>query len=559
MPFIPGAQMGELVVQELTGLPVIWKPLAQDGRTQFDDHPQGEGYSLDDFAKDQASGNFTAEQLEDKRGGCFVRVRMTKAEADSFWGQELDETGDDPVLRRAAAKRLDPVAVGVVRVSKAFDVKANVIATEFLSAPGTVVPVLKGEEASLIESLDTKRNSALTVGTAKTYATINGAITAASSGDAILCYATGSNTYTESISITTAKYLQIVGMVADQGLTITDSTANMLVTFATAGESCTIANFTLVYTGANAYAVNLGVFRSCVYRCIMTGGTAAVCNCNTANTAPINCIAYDGVVGFRLAASARLALFCTAVDCSDTGFNGPSSPRGVCIGCLAAGNTNADFGSNLQALGRNNVSSDATHTNAGTGGAGSFATSDFNNYAGDDFTLKTSVAATTAARLNGFPEYGRDDIAGGIRKIEGIFFAGASDPDPEVYDYPDPSNVTPDDTTNGVTGTLDLPDLSSVNPDDTLDGSAGTLDLPALNKVAPSDTLDGSAGTLDLPDLDSVNPDDTLEGAAGTLDLPDITSVLSTDTLDGVAGQYVASSTTSQTETGVNRTYTGVR
>jgi len=85
-------------------------------------------------------------------------------------------------------------------------------------------------------------------------------------------------------------------------------------------------------------------------------------------------------------------------------------------------------------------------------------------------------------------------------------------------DYPDRENVAPDDTVNGLAGTMDLPALSSIDPADTLRGSTGTLDLPALNKVAPSDTLKGSAGTMDLPSLSNVLPSDTLEGAQGTSD-----------------------------------------
>ncbi len=103
-------------------------------------------------------------------------------------------------------------------------------------------------------------------------------------------------------------------------------------------------------------------------------------------------------------------------------------------------------------------------------------------------------------------------------------------------DFPERANVAPDDTVNGLAGTMDLPALSSVDPLDTLRGSTGTMDVPALNKVAPSDTLRGVAGTLDLPALNKVAPSDTLEGVSGTMDLPSLSSIDPADTLEGVAG-----------------------
>ena len=129
-----------------------------------------------------------------------------------------------------------------------------------------------------------------------------------------------------------------------------------------------------------------------------------------------------------------------------------------------------------------------------------------------------------------------------------------------TLDLPAINKVAPSDTLEGVTGTLDLPALNKVAPSDTLEGAAGTLDLPALNKVAPSDTLEGVAGTIDLPALSSVDPLDTLEGVAGTMDVPELSSVLDSDTLRGEVGTATSGeTTTSQTNTGIRRTRTGVR
>lgn len=84
--------------------------------------------------------------------------------------------------------------------------------------------------------------------------------------------------------------------------------------------------------------------------------------------------------------------------------------------------------------------------------------------------------------------------------------------------------------------TPDFPERVNVAPDDTVDGLAGTMDLPALNRVSPNDTLRGVQGTQDLPALNRVSPNDTLEGATGTQDLPSLSSILTTDTLEGQAG-----------------------
>lgn len=105
-----------------------------------------------------------------------------------------------------------------------------------------------------------------------------------------------------------------------------------------------------------------------------------------------------------------------------------------------------------------------------------------------------------------------------------------------TMDLPALNKVAPTDTLRGATGTMDLPSLSSVDPLDTLEGANGTMDVPALNKVAPTDTLRGANGTLDLPALSSVDPADTLEGVNGTLDLPALNKVAPTDTLKGQAG-----------------------
>lgn len=122
-------------------------------------------------------------------------------------------------------------------------------------------------------------------------------------------------------------------------------------------------------------------------------------------------------------------------------------------------------------------------------------------------------------------------------------------------DFPDRVNVAPDDTVDGLSGTMDLPALSSVDPLDTLRGSTGTMDVPALNKVAPSDTLRGSNGTLDLPDLTSVDPLDTLEGSNGTMDLPALSKIAPSDTLRNVAGTmdlpYIANVSENDTLEGV--------
>lgn len=105
-----------------------------------------------------------------------------------------------------------------------------------------------------------------------------------------------------------------------------------------------------------------------------------------------------------------------------------------------------------------------------------------------------------------------------------------------------PINVKTGSGTYGANGTEytpsyspDFPDRVNVAPDDTVDGLSGTMDLPALSKIAPSDTLRNVAGTMDLPSIGNVSENDTLEGVIGQLHIPFTSDILPNELKIGVS------------------------
>jgi hypothetical protein len=408
--------------------------------------------------------------------------------------------------------------------------------------------------------------SVLTVGTGKTYSNWQDAVTAAATGDVILIYAGGTNNvYTQYVNCS-GKWVNIIGMVANQGITLkgqagygtninlvgtmrniriegvadTGQAVNFPETSDGLVSDCIFAGYNKTGIGLRAYAYGVAVVENCLFY----GWSSGVYFQSTAYPCIRHCTAVKNTYGFN-------------------GLNGAQSA--TISACLAAGNDTKDFwvngfaSRNCFAL----VSGDTTAI--GQAPVTGFSTDDFVDYANGDYRLKSSC---TSALFQGEP-LTQLDFYRNLRRQDRQFYAGHHDPVPANYtdpgeanvvsgtsyyylgelmdgaytpDFPAAENVAPDDTVDGDAGTMDLPALSSVDPADTLRGTSGTLDLPALNKVAPSDTLKGSAGTLDLPALNKVAPSDTLEGVTGTLDLPAIASVLNTDTLEGVTGEAIPQS-----------------
>jgi len=299
------------------------------------------------------------------------------------------------------------------------------------------------EYMRLVDKYDTRENAILTVGTGKTYATISAAITASSSGDIIEVYATTGNIYTETIT-TATKALQIVGMVANRVITITNNVATVVTLQNTTG-AILFKNFTVVGTASTSVAcVGMSFASGAVVDVTATGavhatGKGFAGSTTNAGVFVINCLAYDNTNGFTSfgAGVALLFVHCTAVDNTENGFWQGLAGGYPCRAylCLGAGN-GEDFDTTQTvwvASACMNASADSTAP--GVGSATGFLTTDFEDYAGNDFRLKASVKETTKARFYGYPLHPYDAF-GNQRNIDGIVFAGAHDPDP--VENPDP-------------------------------------------------------------------------------------------------------------------------
>ena len=418
MPVYAAAAPGELLVQELTGLPVIWKPLREDGRSQFDDHPRGEGYSLREWLADKQSGKYTDHQMRWKRAGCFLRVRCTYAEMQEFFRDDTGEgfkdpiTGEDIVQRfSVTVKRLSPEALTAVRLAPGSPLEVagqrcpNVLAAALLAAPDVVKTVTPDDALRLSLELDTRANAILTVGTGKTYSTISTAITASSSGDIIEVYATTANTYSEGISLGT-KILYVRAMVAAHALII-NNTAGVGVTFPATQFAGIVEGFTIkASSNNNGVTVVSSAAPNCfVVNCkIYQGGTAGTgvgISTNQATTVSgghpaSNCIIWNFATGLHTATTSRFTApyHCTVVDCT-TGITTVTVGAAVPNACLVAGGT-TNY-ANCSAVSAWNVSADATAP--GVAAATGFVTTDFVDYAGDDFRLKAAVIGTTLAKV----------------------------------------------------------------------------------------------------------------------------------------------------------------
>jgi hypothetical protein len=391
---------------------------------------------------------------------------------------------------------------------------SNIIRQEWL-AQATPVPVSPEELAEKAAGLDTRQNAIVTVGTGKTYSTIGAAVTAASAGDIVECYATGSNTYTEAVAIT--KSLQLRAMIADHGLIITfnsGSTVNV-----TTNAPVVVEGFTLTTTSTSGIAANCGgavVYAQPVYRnCIIwnnagSAGTTIGINSLSAaggNPVAVNCEVYGFATGIYGAATRHVTvLHCTVSNCT-IGMTANTTNNCHPMATVSAGNGTdfAAIGSSTVAI--HAVSADATA--AGINPVTGFATADFENYAGNDLRIKASVKTTTAARILGCP-WLREDGLGQIRRRSagGYFYAGWHDPDPGVIPTGaavDPTLFTAFGLDNELTAAMDVPALSSVVPPDTLRGVAGTsprrpqtvfvLDADD-NSIAVGGTVDFSAATV---------------------------------------------------------------
>ena len=405
---------GELLVQELTGIPVIWEPLRRDGTTKFNDHPSGEGYSLNQ------------DTPLDRRLGCFVRIPITDKEALSFFRDDDNPKEDSPhPKQRVAIKRFRPDAIPLFR-----NTRTNILKQRILEAPDAFKPTTFIENLSLQAILDTLQNSILTVGDLFTYGTISAGNAAANSGDCVEVHEGGvANVYTEVFTIT--KAIQLIGAVAEQGITIASGSNACL--YISGGTTYTglIKNFKLTPTVYAMYGLYIGTAYNWSIIDIVTIGAPSLVGLRFSNQQPghtfLNCVASAYNDGFRYVStdSHHRFIHCSAISNANRGFY-DSSSYGHYEHCIAVGNLGGDF-SNTSTRTMLNVSGDSSAP--GYGSVTGLLLSDFENI----WHIKDSVKNTTLAKLFGYPRDVTTDARGQIRKQAGVMYAGAYDPDPDVF------------------------------------------------------------------------------------------------------------------------------
>ena len=402
------ANLVDAVFDVRTGYHVITKPAGW-----FEKHPLGEG-----------------------NPDLFTIIRCWEDELPEFW--EWRETKDIltgiPVVERVPLLKLDVQKHTMFRV----EAKAADTALKNVYTKDALELAIASQEEFLTETAkyDTRKNAVLTVGTGKTYATISAAVTAASSGDTIAVYANATNTYTENVDAS-SKLLQIIGMVPNRGVTITAASGTVVkfsVSFNSGGSY--FENFKVVATGTAGIGVDAwyAAYALVIRDIEAVGGTTAAIR-GYISTKLINCLARDAAVGFW---TDQLVTFlnCTAVDNTTYGFQGGNNAH--CIMCIGAGNGTADF---YQIGSRTYLNASADGSAPGAGSVTGFLTSDFVDYAGDDFRLKSSVKDTTKAKFDGYPRYPYDGFGQG-KKTGGVIYAGWFDPDPLVATKPSAPTIT---------------------------------------------------------------------------------------------------------------------
>ncbi len=422
----PRDPMVDAVFDIRTGYHVITKPAGH-----FDDHSDGEG---------------NPEIFTIIRGPAF---RLGEA---NFWREEEYEL---TLPNEPDKKELVPIRKLDLALHKAQrgGFRDGVSKLKNVYREQALVTEDGGTREDFLASVrlhDTFKNAVLTVGTGKTYAAINTARAAASSGDCVAVFAGGaSNVYAENV-IDNGLHIQIVGMVAKQGITIKPSAGTHCIRLTGFSEA---RNFTVTTSGSTQQGVTPSTWAD--VRDVIAHTIAYGFNFSGATNQITNCLAYNCTTnGYRLENSS-LIRHCSAVDCG-TGFNGAGGGSAQVRGCLAAGNT-TDFGGSVHAtLSMWNVSGDGTAP--GISPQTGFNTADFTNYAGDDFTLGTT---NTQAKFNGEPLTPLDGKAQTRKRYRqnNVFYAGWSDPDPDVGP--------------------DVPTLTAVDAEDdksfvvTFDGDAG--------------------------------------------------------------------------------------
>lgn len=266
-----------------------------------------------------------------------------------------------------------------------------------------------------------------TVGTGMTYATISAAIAAAGTvnGDFINVYATAGNVYAEQV-VFAPKYLCVVGMVPNQGLTITSANA----TTVTVNSYSYLSNFSIISTRAGgSNIVSLGSYATALALLISGSGAGLGLNNGLAcigGARAFNCIAYNVGIGMygNLSGALGEVIHCGAFKCTTYGYGTNAAASFLTINCIGAGCGTADFRNDVNnVFDEDCVSADLSAD--GPGGVTGFATADFVNWAGNDFRISQTARLSSLARVPGQSKHSTDITGRRRPSREGVFYAGA--------------------------------------------------------------------------------------------------------------------------------------
>lgn len=225
----------------------------------------------------------------------------------------------------------------------------------------------------------------LTTGTGAPYATVQAAVTAAAHGDTIGVGPNAGNTYPEAIAITN-KYLNIVGLVDDQGISLPGAGGGVAPTVSVTGTGgVNLENFLCSNVGsAHADVLSLNVYQHMVRR-VRVDGTGGK-NCFVAQYLD-NCMAYDGLNGFVPSCPGENILrHFTCVDMSGNGIQA-NVLNGTLEACLVFNCVGPCVQNANEQVCKWNAVSDATACGADARKNISLADADFVNYGAGDIRL----------------------------------------------------------------------------------------------------------------------------------------------------------------------------
>ncbi len=405
---MPADPLVDAVFDARTGYHVITKPAGR-----FENHPQGEG-----------------------DGAVFSIVRCKRSELPETWRWQVEEDPEDrsPVWTKEPVFKLDLAAHKAARRADATSKLGNVYAVDALRA----APASLEDYFAETRRFDAFEMAIITVGAAGDYATISGAITAASSGDTIT--ELDGATYDEAVTFST----KVLALIGSDGAKIRNSTGIPLTLNNPGNRGSLVRNWTLEVTSTGNY---------CCYSSVATVldrlkgiGSDTYCFYIRSGTIIRNSWAHNGTVGFYLYGTTEIVSHCAAAGMSGAGFHGRNADYGVLDLCLSGDNTGADY-SNIAAVGYGNVSEDGTAP--GPGAVTGFDPDDWTDKTTGDLTIRAGVKDSTAAKLVGYP-VATLDVDDGTRKTAGVVYAGPSDPDPDTGAAP----VAPVITAVSVSGAM---------------------------------------------------------------------------------------------------------